>query len=439
MSGLLEPIIEKLDAIGAALKNAISTAAPLNVSSGNWSFPGITRAELGARITSLRDLVADAHEPSPDSEKYLVSIVERLQFLIDHTVPQLAPNAVNAVPAFLITLDAVEMGLAALFTDPKALALKNSQAVKKATNQVRSIETRLRELTPRTKSLEDMVSRIEKAYDAADQLPTDLETLTEAQTSVGALLNLAETDKGKIEELLKAIAEHEKDLKAKSDEAAEVLKNCVSAYSSATSLGLAAAFSERSKALDMSMWGWVGGLVVSLLVGGVAGSIQLHRLAEELTRADSSSFAISVNLVLSILSVGGPIWFAWLSTKQIGQRFRLSEDYAFKASISRAYEGYRREAAQIDKDLERQLLGSALARLDEQPLRLVESSSFGSPWHELIASDLVKDAVKTVPGFAEKVLSLASTALQGKKATSNPPPTVAANDVPAEKPEEAKV
>ncbi|MDR7285961.1 hypothetical protein J2X84_004821 [Pseudomonas corrugata] len=438
MSKLLEPIIEKLDAINASLKTAISTAAPLSVSSGNWSFPGVTRAELSARVTSLRDLVADADEPTPETEKYLVSVVEHLEFLNDHTVPQLASNAAGAVPAFLITLDAVQRGLMPLLTDTKALALKNSQAVKKTTIQVRSIETRLRELTPRTKSLEDMVSRIEKAYDAADQLPTDLETLAEAQNSVGDLLNLAETDKGKIEELLKSIADHEKDLKAKSDEAEEVLKKCVSAYSSATSLGLAAAFSERSKALDWSMWGWVVGLIVALIVGGWAGSIQLHNLANELTRGEASSFGISINLVLSILSVGGPVWFAWLSTKQIGQRFRLSEDYAFKASISRAYEGYRREAAQIDKDLEKQLLGSALARLDEQPLRLVESNSFGSPWHELLASDLVKDAVKTVPGFAEKVMSMASSALQGKKAAATPTPTAAANDTPSEQ-AEAKV
>lgn len=433
MSELLEPVLERLDAINAALKTAISTAAPLSVSSGNWSFPGITRAELGAKVTSLRDLVAYAHEPDADSEKYIIGIVERLTFLNDHTVPQIASNAVNAVPAFLITLDAVEKALAPLMTDTKSLALKNSQAVKKATIQVRSIETRLRELTPRTKSLEEMVRGIEKAYEAADQLPTDLETLAEAKNSVSDLHNLAVADKGKIEELLKAIADNEKDLKAKSEEAEEVLQKCVSAYSSATSLGLAAAFSERSKALDWSMWYWVGGLVASLVVGGVFGSIQLHNLAAELNNPQAQSMSIGINLVLSILSVGGPVWFAWLSTKQIGQRFRLSEDYAFKASISRAYEGYRREAARIDQDLERQLLGSALARLDEQPLRLVERDSFGSPWHELLSSELVKDAVKTVPGFVERVTSMATAALERKSVSA--PQTVAAYEATSDQAE----
>lgn len=439
MSEQLDQIVDELNAINEALKTAISTAAPLNVSGGNWSFPGISKGELSNRVTALHGLIADAEKPGEGSEKYLTSVVERLEFLKNHTVPQLASNPGQAVPAFLITLEAIEKGLSPIFTDSKALALKNSQAVKKAANQVRSLETKLRALTPRTTTLDEMVSRIEKAYEAADQLPTDLESLAEAKSSVGELLDQAAAERGEIAKLLKAIRAHEEDLRSKSQEADEVLQKCVSAYSSATSLGLSAAFSERSKSLDYSMWGWVIGLIAALLVGGFAGSIQLHNLARELYNPEAQSMSIGINLVLSILSVGGPVWFAWLSTKQIGQRFRLSEDYAFKASISRAYEGYRREAARIDEGLERQLLGSALARLDEQPLRLVESNSFGSPWHELLSSELVKDAVRTVPGFVEKMTSMASSALQ-RKGTAHQPstsiPTVAANDVASERTEE---
>lgn len=116
-------------------------------------------------------------------------------------------------------------------------------------------------------------------------------------------------------------------------------------------------------------------------------------------------------MLLSLLSVGAPVWFSWLATKQIGQRFRLAEDYAFKASISRAYEGFRREAARFDKDMEAKLLTSALTRLDELPLRLVETDSHGSPWHELASSDIVKQAFKAVPGFAEQVKDLAGKAI----------------------------
>lgn len=129
-----------------------------------------------------------------------------------------------------------------------------------------------------------------------------------------------------------------------------------------------------------------------------------------------------------MLSVGAPIWFAWLSTKQIGQRFRLSEDYAFKASISKAYEGYRREAHRIDPALESQLLRSALSRLDEQPLRLVESASYGSPWHELMSSVAVKEAMKSIPGFATQITQIAKSALVRPAAEK---PTAEVVDFPA--------
>ncbi|MCE0917972.1 hypothetical protein [Pseudomonas sp. NMI760_13] len=432
---MLKPLISEINGIINAIDQNISTAAPLSLNSGNWSFPGITKADLVSRAMALRELIEEAKEPAPESQAIITNLGERLTFLRTNTVPQFLSQGGAAVSAYLMTLDAVEKVLTPIFTDTKSQALKNSQAVKKTTTQVRSIETRLRELEPRTVTLESMVARIEKAHDAADQLPTDLESLAESQKKVADLLAKAQGDKAGIGNILADAEGVSKQMVLHAAEAREILARCESVYSSATSVGLAAAFTERSKALDLSMWGWVAGLVVALIVGGVAGSAQLHNLAFELTKADSNSVGVGISLVLSILSVGGPVWFAWLSTKQIGQRFRLSEDYAFKASISRAYEGYRREASRIDPDLERQLLGSALSRLDEQPLRLVENDSFGSPWHEFLSSDVVKDAVKSVPGFVDKVTSMATAAVQKKSLPVTP--IVVANDAAAP-PEQAE-
>lgn len=117
---------------------------------------------------------------------------------------------------------------------------------------------------------------------------------------------------------------------------------------------------------------------------------------------------MSINFIMAILSIGAPVWFSWLATKQIGQRFKLSEDYAFKASVSRAYEGFRKETARFDKDMEAKLLNSALTRLDELPLRLIETESHGSPWHELVSSNVVKQAISKIPSFPEKVKDLAN-------------------------------
>ena len=190
-------------------------------------------------------------------------------------------------------------------------------------------------------------------------------------------------------------------------------------------MGLAAAFSERSNELAKSMWFWIGGLVFALATGSYLGLTQLGALSEIFRVGEVSGSEIVLNVLRSIFSVGAPVWFAWLSTKQIGQRFRLAEDYGFKASISRAYEGFRREAARVDQDMEAKLLGSALDRLDELPLRLVEEKSHGSPWHELASSGVVKRAMNEIPGFvgqvkgsAEKAIGMAASPKARRKRTA---------------------
>ncbi|MGM9428883.1 hypothetical protein [Hydrogenophaga sp. MI9] len=297
---------------------------------------------------------------------------------------------------------------AALVKDNHAEAVAK---LRKLTTQVRSMEARLKDLEPRTTSLATLVSRIEDAHDAADQLPTDLASLAEARERLEVLVRDATRDHSHIEVLRGQANGLDEQLRQSAGDAKSVLERCETAYSAATSVGLAAAFTERSSALSKSMWIWVGGLVMALVAGSYFGASQLHTLSELFKQSNVPTSMVILNLSLSLLSVGAPVWFGWLATKQIGQRFRLAEDYAFKASISRAYEGFRREAARFDKDMEARLLASALARLDELPLRLVETDSHGSPWHELASSDLIKEAMRAVPGFASQVKELATKAM----------------------------
>ena len=236
----------------------------------------------------------------------------------------------------------------------------------------------------------------------------------------------AEQDRIKTIAALQNLTVHEEDVTAISKQAKDVLKQCEDAYRASTSVGLAAAFSERAADLSKSTWTWLGCLVAALSAAVGLGLFQLDRLAALIQVPHASSSIIFVNFLTSLLSVGAPIWLAWLATKQIGQRFRLSEDYAFKASISRAYEGYRKEAANIDVELQAQLLGSALSRLDELPLRLVETHSHGSPWGELLQSEAIRDAIKTVPHFVSEVSELARGKLRARPAQPGKRPQEAA-------------
>lgn len=406
MHQTLTAIQEHLEQVITQVHSAVPNDEPFGNAQGQWSSPGLTRGELIEEARSIIDLIKDqGGDDIGDRDARLGDYIRRLQHLQQQTVGQLWGNAGQAVPAFMLTLDGLRKALApVLIRDGHAEAVVK---LRKLANQLRGMESRLNGLEPRTAALTTMIERIEQAYNAADQLPTDLESLSEARQKIAELVQEATKDQGHLTGVREQADELDKQLNKSAEDAKAVLERCETAYSAATSVGLAAAFSERSNTLSKSMWFWVAGLALALVAGSYFGSGQLRTLSELFKVPDASTSVIILNLLLSLLSVGAPVWFAWLATKQIGQRFRLAEDYAFKASISRAYEGFRREAARFDKDMEARLLTSALARLDELPLRLVETASHGSPWHELASSGVVRQAMQAVPGFAERVKELA--------------------------------
>ena len=192
-------------------------------------------------------------------------------------------------------------------------------------------------------------------------------------------------------------------IKLKGEEAIKLIDLCEQAYQITTTKGLAGAFETRAKALSVSMVLWVVGLIIALFIGATTTSKNLQSLTEALHAPSTNWGLIVIEAIICVLGVGAPIWFAWVATKQIGQRFRLAEDYNYKASLAKAYEGYRREAARIDPNFESRLFSSALTRLEEPPLRLVEKETHGSPWHELVSSGVLQEATEKIPNF-KKVL-----------------------------------
>ena len=185
--------------------------------------------------------------------------------------------------------------------------------------------------------------------------------------------------------------------------AEKLVEQCEEAYRVTTSKGLAGAFDQRATGLSRSIQLWVLALVVALGVAALLGGQRVELLSKNLGDTDPKWGVIWLNLVLSLLSVGAPLWFAWVATKQINQRFRLAEDYSYKASIAKAYEGYRREAAKLDPEFTARLFGSSLTRLEEAPLRLMETASHGSPLHELLNSQKAQEAMTTIPAVREKM------------------------------------
>lgn len=415
-NSLLEVRLQ-LEVLASQLRTSIPTDEPFGVAQGNWTFPNLTRSELIERVQKIIRSIDDddANDVKGDLSR-VNDYRRRIQFLSGQVIPNIYGNAQVAIPAFLFTINGLENALKEVIPTDKEEEIRNRQ--KKLLAQIRNLELNLRAYQERSGKLSRLIEEIEKAHNTANQLPTDLETLTETRKLIASLFDEAQKETHEIQKSKDNFGLIEAEIAEYSRKAEKVLELCQKAYAASTSVGLAAAFSEQSDKLSRSVIWWSIGLVVALGIGFSWGIYQLNSLVQTLMQPSAKSEVIVLNALLSSLSLGAPIWFSWLASKQIGYRFRLSEDYAFKASVSRAYEGFRREASQHDKEMEARVLSSALSRFDEPPLRLVETAAHGSPWHELISSDAFKQALKSVPEFATRLREMVAKEIADRKSSS---------------------
>lgn len=424
MHAILNEITEALMELCEAIDDAIATEDSLGISQNTWSVPFLNKNEIIGRIEStLESIEAYGTDKILKNEELLSDYPKRIAYIRDYTVPNLSTSANAAYTAIFATIEALDRALApSLNGDPNAIVIKR---IRNLDSRLRSREEQLNALGPKLDELQSMVDRIENAYNAADQLPTDLKSLQDARSDIVNIAQEVGAKRKEVESARASINDIFKGVQNQKDTADGVLERCQTALAGATSVGLAAAFSNRSKSLGWSVWVWTGGLIVALSIAGILGFWRISELGATIADTNASDTRTILQFLLSILSVGAPIWFAWLATRQIGQRFRIAEDYAFKASVSQAYEGYRREAARIDVGLEQQLLTSALTRLDEQPLRLVEKEAHASPINELLASPAFQKAFETVPNFAQDVRKFASDSIDGltSRASARTKPT----------------
>lgn len=413
MHKALESVCDSLDGLAQVVLRSWADDRTLKEVHG-WNQPALTRHDLAGVASRLSDRIrrANVEEVDQATAKVLADVPRRLQLLHGDTVPHLFNgHGYHAAPAYMATLSWLDRLLEPmlywrLVTDTKQMPVNIAR-------RLRSVQAELDSIVPEKDSLQEQIRLIGEATEAAESLPADLESLRKARNEVSRISTESAALLGKIDEKhvnaetsLKAIVQSE-------SEAARLIAQCNEAYRVTTTTGLAASFDQRARTLSRSMWVWVAGLLVALVTGAIIGAQRVELLTNALGNQDPQWGVIWIHVVLSVLSVGAPLWFAWLATKQVGQRFRLAEDYGFKASVAKAYEGYRREAARIDEAFEARLFSSALSRLEEAPLRLVEETSHGSPWHELIASDAFRNAMEKFPSLREKFMNVTKDSSRG--------------------------
>ena len=94
--------------------------------------------------------------------------IVRLEKVRDNLIPNFINN-INGLPqlvsSFVITMDGLRKVLDSVFE------MSNPVKIRKISRKLSAMESRLQGLGPRLEGIDDKVSTIESAYNAADQLP----------------------------------------------------------------------------------------------------------------------------------------------------------------------------------------------------------------------------------------------------------------------------
>lgn len=373
-----------------------------------WNHPALNRHDLAdiPQELSLKIRKSEVNEIDEEFLNKLVVIPERIREMYPETIPHMFNgNGYQAIPAYLATLEWIENIVNPLFSWEVLIDTKALPAA--LTRKLRGIQAELNSLIPNKNTISQQIDLIKEATEAAESLPADIQSLKEARHKVSELEKESSFDRKKVTEHKSSIEAQLKMINELHVQAQQLVEKCEEAYRITTTKGLAAAFDQRAIDLKNSMRFWVGGLLFALGVGAWIGHERIQTLTTSLSAPTLNWGVVGIQIILSMTSVIAPLWFAWLATKQIGQRFRLAEDYDFKASVAKAYEGYKKEAAKIDAEFEARLFNVALTRLEEAPLRLVESKNHGSPTHEFLETTglnkLGEQIAKTAENAVEKV------------------------------------
>lgn len=150
----------------------------------------------------------------------------------------------------------------------------------------------------------------------------------------------------KAETTEKRIAEYESRLAALETAANERLKTIDSLLPGAASAGLASAFNQRRVHFKWPQRVWQGMFVVSLLaLLAIAGlEFSLFSKIDGTLTWDRLGLSLLHRLPFALPL----IWLAIHSGHKAALAQRVEEDYAFKETVSRSFEGFRREMAELE-------------------------------------------------------------------------------------------
>ena len=221
-------------------------------------------------------------------------------------------------------------------------------------------------------SLEARISSIQSEYEIYKNKYIEVEREYEA------LLSSINADKNR---LANSIIELDELKKSKKDELNVLIKelddekeNIKDILGDANRASMAQSFLARKKELDTpiensAVWRNIGLLAMAIII--------LIILASEWEQNSFDYFRF-----FSRLPVVMPLlWLVWSNSQRNNHLVRVQEEYAYKAAVAIAFEGYQRKVDEInDVDLKKLLLELSVTNMGNNPVNLFDKNTKNSPF-----------------------------------------------------------
>lgn len=300
-------------------------------------------------------------------------------------------------------------------TDDERLAVKTlyDQAitVKTEKSQVDALHKELTDM--RNRSLE-LATTLERSVETVRLRRDETEVLAGKIASTSSDLNdltiKTNVSLGTITESIGHLDKKREDLDRLHDELGIAAKHSIeqaalieNTLAAANRVGLAKAFENRRKDLDMPLYVWGGIFLVA-----IAGLCSLGAFVILPNLIGKNGANLYEHLFIELPMTIPLIWLGYFSGSRYSYIEKVREDYAFKEATALSFEGFKTETSNVDKELLSQLLAISIENFGQNPIRLYDKKNFVSPTSEALNSEIVKsvtekvlDKIPTVEKLAE--------------------------------------
>ncbi len=142
---------------------------------------------------------------------------------------------------------------------------------------------------------------------------------------------------------------------------------------------MAGSFYTRKEELKLTLRFWQWATILSI-IGLIAGAIWVVKpIIENPGNFTTMAYLARIPILAAL------VWLGWFCSKQYGYTTRIREDYSYKYAISMAFEGYKKQANNVNEDLLNNLLELTINSVGKSPVTIYDTkNNHGTPMNEIV-------------------------------------------------------